>query len=282
MSKIVGIIFIVLVLLGIAGLILPAIYKARSEEELQRCKNHLRLVGTYGLFHSTMPGEPKAIEPQMFFPAGTVVNLSLDADKRMSFYVPVLTALDQGPEAGKIGTEVHHVAELMQQINVKEPWDSKTHQPIANSRVGILMCPSRLSEVHDQPAVTNYAGNGGLGLDTPALPLDIARTKAGLFRYDTQTPVDAIQDGLSNSLSLLESSNPGPWLQGGPSTVRGLNLEQMPYLGAGKQFGGNHPGIGNFSFADGSVRVLADRVSPSFFRALMTIKGGENSDDFEK
>ena len=63
----------------------------------------------------------------------------------------------------------------------------------------------------------------------------------------------------------------GPWLRGGPTTVRGLADGQ---IGLGGAFGGNHPAGGTVGFADGSVRFLTDRIEPTVFRALLTINGG--------
>jgi prepilin-type processing-associated H-X9-DG protein len=84
-------------------------------------------------------------------------------------------------------------------------------------------------------------------------------------------------DGLSNSISILESSkNLGPWIAGGPSTVRSL-FGEPPYLGVDAPFGGNHRGRGNYSFADGSARILTDQIDPAVFRAMLTIQGGETN-----
>jgi prepilin-type processing-associated H-X9-DG protein len=44
-----------------------------------------------------------------------------------------------------------------------------------------------------------------------------------------------------------------------------------------RPFGGNHRGVGNYSFADGSARVLSETIDPTLFRALLTIRGGETN-----
>lgn len=73
------------------------------------------------------------------------------------------------------------------------------------------------------------------------------------------------------------SSDLGPWLRGGPATIRPFDptAGAKPPIGAGGQFGGNHPGGGLFAFADTSVRFLTDRTSPDVLRGLFTIAGGK-------
>ncbi len=72
----------------------------------------------------------------------------------------------------------------------------------------------------------------------------------------------------------------GPWAAGGPSTVRGLDPTQ-PYIGSGRQFGGLHSGGAMAAFADGSVRLSSDRISPATFEALATIAGHEAVPDLK-
>jgi prepilin-type processing-associated H-X9-DG protein len=281
MAKMLAAIFIVLVLFIVCGVLVPAIYQARAEEQMRRCQNHLRLIGTYGMFHSCIPHQPIPKQAQDYFPAGTLVNPKLSPEERMSWYVTILGVIEQNPEASKLGATSVHVAKLLEGIDVEKPWDAPVHESIARAQVAVVICPARIPAQRDGPAPTNYVGNGGLGIDTAALPLDVAKTKAGVFRYETRTPIEVIRegDGLSNTISVLETSRSAPWLRGGPSTVRSLDTDQTPYLGVNAPFSGNHYGRGNFSMADGSVRVIADRVSPAFFRALLTIQGNENIEE---
>lgn len=284
MGRVVIILLAILAALTALGLIIPAIMRTRSDEEMRRCQNHLRQIGAFGLFHSTKPGEPLPPEAQRFFPAGTVVNAELTPSQRMSWYVLVLSALDQGPpEPGAQRKKPLQFAELMKDIDPTQSWDADTHQRLARTRLVVALCPAQAVDPSDRPAPTNYVGAAGLGVETPALGLDEAGAKAGVFRYDTPTSLDVIinGDGLSNSLSLLETAkDTGPWIQGGPTTVRSLAAPGPPYLGSGAPFSGCHRGRGNFAFADGSVRVLTDKTSPAFFRALLTIRGGEAEEEF--
>ncbi len=67
----------------------------------------------------------------------------------------------------------------------------------------------------------------------------------------------------------------GPWVAGGLATVRGLDTAELPYIGAGRQFGGLHDSGTFAAFADGSVRFISDTINPRILEALSTIAGGE-------
>jgi prepilin-type processing-associated H-X9-DG protein len=60
--------------------------------------------------------------------------------------------------------------------------------------------------------------------------------------------------------------------------VRGLDDAPgaRPLVAADGQFGGNHPAVANWAFADGSVRPLTDRVDPKVLYGLATIAGQEH------
>ena len=89
-------------------------------------------------------------------------------------------------------------------------------------------------------------------------------------------------DDCSTTLMAIETTvENGPWMAGGPPTVRGLNQAEQPYLGKGRQFGGSHRGGCMAVFADGSVRLIKDSIKPSTFEALVTIAGFEEVGAFE-
>jgi len=127
-------------------------------------------------------------------------------------------------------------------------------------------------------APTPYIGIAGLGTDAPLLPKGDPR--AGVFGYDRQTTIADIKDGLGTTMLVAESGRmSGSWLAGGPATVRGLNPDEQPYLGPGRQFGGRHRGGAMIGLADGSVRFVSESIDPKVFEALSTIAGGEKIPD---
>jgi prepilin-type processing-associated H-X9-DG protein len=269
----------VLILLGI---ILPAVQRARQDEELRRCQNHLRQIGSFAIIHSTLPGEAVPLKASTSFPSATIPNEHLTFDQRLSWYVLILSALDQGPiEAGAPAAKKKQTAftDLIREFDVKQPWNADVHLKIARTRLTQALCPAQTVPAEsDQPALCNYLGNGGIGADAPEQPLDKSGKRAGAFRYDTPTPLVTIinGDGASNTISFIETtSNLGPWIRGGPSTIRCLDLAQEPYFGARKQYSGCHVRKGNFAFADGSVRTFTDTTNPEFFRSLLTLQGGD-------
>lgn len=116
-------------------------------------------------------------------------------------------------------------------------------------------------------------------------------TRAGVFGYDRTAFAD-ITDGLSHTLLVLESARDnGPWAQGGPATVRGLDPDEAPYLGVGRPFGGTHfserlvfhprRSLGsNVALADGSVRFMHQDTAAEVLQALATIAGEEPPADW--
>ena len=155
------------------------------------------------------------------------------------------------------------------------PWGAEPNQRAARTTVPTLLCPENTPQgPPGSPALTCYVGVGGVGANAAALPA--GAPKAGAMRYDTPTPFERVTDGLGQTLLLGETrSAVGPWLRGGPATVRGLDdAPGAPALiGAGGQFGGYFPGAANFAMCDGSVRVFTGRTDPSVLRALATIAG---------
>src|SRR5262249_15130062 len=142
-------------------------------------------------------------------------------------------------------------------------------------RVSVLSCPAGPDrDVRGRPSSTSYVGIAGLGPDAPRLPVNDPR--AGIFGYDRHTRPADIKDGASTTMMIAEAASAnGPWTAGGPATVRGLDPARRPYIGPGRQFGGNHVGGAMVMFADGSVRFVGELVDPKVFEALSTIAGGE-------
>ena len=282
MRRVVLICLLLFAVLMALGIILPAVQRARVDEEMRRCQNHLRQIGSFAIIHSTLPGEPVPLKAHTFFPSATIPNADLAFDQRLSWYVLILGALEQGPvEPGKPPPKKAPTpfAELMKHIDVKQPWNAPRHTQISRTLLTQAHCPAqKLATAADQPALCNYLGNGGIGADAPALPLDKAGIRAGAFRYDTPTPLQAFVDGdgASNTISFIETAvDLGPWMQGGPATIRCLDAEKVPYLGLGRRYSGCHLRKGNFAFADGSVRVFSDSTNAEFFRSLLTVNGAD-------
>jgi prepilin-type processing-associated H-X9-DG protein len=279
-------VLLVLVLLVLAGAVLPFVLQSRAKSDRIACENHLRLLGLYGVRHASPPGQGLPARPRDELPPGTFPNPSLPPDQRMSWYVYTLNVLNEGPPTPD-STVKHHrpvgLGDLLAKFDATGRWDSEGNAPLASYRLAAAICPAQVREYPaGSPVPTNYIAAGGLGADTPAKPLDEAGPLAGAYRYDGVTPDSAIKDGLSTTAQLVETSTDlGPWLRGGPSTLRGLDVAATPYLGPGRPFGGCHPGGGYVAMADGSVRFVKETVDPIVLRAMLTIAGGPAESNFD-
>jgi hypothetical protein len=241
-----------------------------------QCANNLKQIAL-GLHNYADTYIPAKSPLEQGLPAGTVCLADLPPERRLSWCVELLPFVEQD--------------KLFRGFDRQAGWDAPINIPAAHTPLKVFTCPDWGRDAEpDPPFLTAYLGVAGLGADAASLPA--GERKAGVFGYDRRTPLSAIEDGTSNTLLILESARDnGPWARGGPSTVRGLDPSESPYLGAGRQFGGTHfaentifgrgKPIGcNAALADGSVRFLYESVAPDILEALATIAGrdvvGEN------
>jgi prepilin-type processing-associated H-X9-DG protein len=279
----------VLVLVGIVvtGLALPIIMRARASSERTNCQNHLRQLGLDGVRHAATPGLPLPLTPQHELPPGTFLNPTLKPDERMSWYVYTLNMLDQGmpnddPKAKK-KAPLRGLGNALGHFEARNKWDEGRNAELARFKLTTALCPSQVPTFADGAWITsNYIAVGGLGANTPALDLADAGALAGVYRYDGPTPDKAIKDGLQQTAQFIETNvQLGPWLQGGPATLRGLDTKDTPYLGVGRPFGGCHAGGTYVAMADGSVQFVRDTIAPAVFRAMWTIAGAQEAESFD-
>jgi hypothetical protein len=238
-----------------------------------QCANNLKQFGL-GLhnYADTSTTGQALVGQSRRLPAGTIPNAALPPEQRLSWFVDVLPFVEQ--------------TNLYRQFNREKGWADPANEPAARTPLKIMHCPDWGRETTPNPPyLTAYLGVAGLSADAASLPANDRR--AGVFGTDRRTSLDAIGDGMSNTLMILESAQDnGPWAQGGPATVRGLVPEEQPYLGTGRPFGGTHfsensvfgrgKSVGcNAGFADGSLRFLSEGIAPSVLEALATTAGGE-------
>jgi prepilin-type processing-associated H-X9-DG protein len=261
--------WVIISLVGLAlfiglGLLLTLIPKLRKNAADVACKNNLREVGLFAALNADPNADRSKVSTQI--PAGTIVNPALPWDQRLSWYVSALPGFNQ---------QRQNVDALLAGIDRDQPWFVEKNHPAAKTRLVALLCPGNPPEIAaDGPAPTCYVGIGGRGRDAAALPPHDPR--AGCYRYDAPTPFATITDGLSQTLLLGERSGDlGPWLQGGPASVRGLDdaPDAARLQGPGGQFGGNHPDGANWCLADGSVRFFTDKTDPRVLYGMATIAG---------
>lgn len=255
--------FVLLALLAV-GLFLTYLPKARLNANMAASRNNLRELSLFAAHHSAPDKSPKRDTSKLpsEIPAGTIYLPNVPPEDRLSWAVGVLPGIDQR----KQNTE-----ELLKSIARDQPWSADPNQRAGRARVAALICPENPPPGTN---VTSYVGIGGVGADAAALPLGAPRS--GAFRYDGPTPFVQIADGLSQSLLFGETRAAlGPWLRGGPGTVRGFDpADGAPAL-VGAQFGGYFPTGANFAFCDGSVRTFSPRTTPKVLLNFATIAGKE-------
>jgi len=258
----------VLVIAGVLGVLfclaIVWIGTLRESSRRQVCLNNLRHLAEGLLQYAQAPGA---------FPYATVINEKLPPEQRLSWYV------------GHWSFVGDNQAELL--VDLQKPWDAQENlQPRIRFREGDnptemveralgpvawFRCPSNREESPaDMPNFTSYVGIAGLGEDAASLPPGDPR--GGIWGYDRQTRLKQISGRGETTMLLAETAlDNGPWTAGGRPTVRGVDPEQVPCLGPGRQFGGNHPAGGNVASADGGARFLSNVIDPGVFAHMATI-----------
>ena len=160
-------------------------------------------MGLLGVRHAAAPGKALPDKPRDELPPGTFLNPILPPDQRMSWLVYTLPLLNDGlpsPEPQAPRRRPLGLDDLLKGFDSAGAWNSENNQALANYRLSAAICPAQVRPYPaGQPVPTNYIACGGLGIDTPAKPLDEAGPLAGAYRYDSATPNSAIKDGLQNT-----------------------------------------------------------------------------------
>lgn len=214
------------------------------------------------------------------FPAGTFVNPKLPAPRRLSWFTVIVNTLEQGARLQLDWSKSWDSGEnLPPKFLIYHPEDVRPPYTVSANEISFLRCPAHPPPpLLTGPIASDYVGIGGLGVDSPTLPL--SHPRAGVFGYDRTTRISDIKDGISTTMMIAETAEArGPWTAGGTASVRGLDPSRQPYIGKNRQFGGIHRGGGMVAFADGSVRFIRDSVDPKVFEAISTIAGGEPAPD---
>lgn len=271
MNRIIGVgVLAMFTLIGV-GLFITWVARNRATQDRVYCTNNLRQLAQFAAIHNEPPDGADPAAVPISVPPGTVLNPQLSPDERLAWTAPALLTFNQ---------RVQDTEAVFRSIDMAATWDADANRPAATTRIMTLVCTANLPErAAAEFWPTQYVGTAGVGPDAATYGLGPpVPPNAGCWRYDGPTPFAAITDGLSSTLLFAETDHElGPWLAGGTDTVRGFDVVPgaPPAIGVGGQFGGNHPGGGNFALADGSVRWLSDATNADVFRGLVTIAGGD-------
>ena len=240
--------------LGVAAIVILNVTATSRRVE---CVNNLRQIGI---------ALNKCADAQDFYPAATVPSKFLPPDRRLSWLADAL------PLLGEEGTPAsERYMQLASELARDRAWDDPANAKLARMRFRVFVCPARPD---GPPGTTHYVGIAGLGLDAADLKREDAR--AGMFGHDRGVRRDEVTAGISFTMMVIETGEGnGSWLEGGPSTVRGVDPRREQYLGPERPFGGLHLGNTNVLWVDGSVRPMTDTTPGGIFRAHATIRRSE-------
>lgn len=245
----------------ILGSIAMILLYLQEKSHVAACANNLRQIGEAVQDYSN--------HNDHFFPPATVPNPVLPPPQRLSWQAAILPYLSVGGAAGKkAGTPGKKRAV---EIDFHEAWDAAANAGLRRN-VTPFLCPAFAHELGpDQVGWTAYVGIAGLGADAATLPRSDAR--AGFFGYDRLLRAADISTRMDATLSAIETTRAnGPWPAGGPPTVRGVPLEEDRYIGEEAAFGGLHRPGANVLWADGSVRLVTEKIDPELFRSAARIR----------
>ena len=229
-----------------------AAFLVKESSDRSQCKNNLMQIGLALWNYDSAYGN---------FPPGTMVNSALPPEKRLSWLVSILPFLEGG------GPWL---------FDYDKAWDKGRNRLVMrgekfSDRIHLtedkrlFRCPAGHPSVDSAgQGLSNYVAIAGLGADVP--DLQTSNRRAGVFGYERTTTRDQIKDGLSSTMSVIETSiGIGPWKAGGPAGVRGVDPTRQPYIARNGQFGGTHRGGCMVLFADGSARFVRDTIDPTVF-----------------
>jgi prepilin-type processing-associated H-X9-DG protein len=248
--------------LGTAGVVLATLAfvwvvlaSFRQTADRVACANNLRQLGL---------GVSLYTDRQKVFPPATFPTHDFDPEKRTSWIALILDYVDVHPEKDR------RYADLQGRLALAQPWDVPPNREVSHLVLPFCICPAHPAS-DDLVGRTDYVGLSGLGIDAATYSEKNARI--GAFGYDRLLrPVD-VTAGLAFTLQATETAQDnGPWLAGGPSTVRGIDPDVDDYIGENRSFGGFHPGGMNALWMDGHVDFLREHLEPEVLREQVRVR----------
>jgi len=148
-------------------------------------------------------------------------------------------------------------SELFDQIRLDEPWDSDYNRQFHDRAPSVYRCPSAKGDITGMTSYSVVVGKESYS-DEP----------------DAEQDFSDIEDGLSNTIFLVERKTPVCWMDPTQEITfeeacKGINV-------SADGLGSNHSGGINVCMFDGAVQFISkNTVDWDTLRALLTWSGGE-------
>ena len=286
---------VIAIIAVLVGLLLPAVQKMRESANRLKCTNNLKQLGLACILHAESTGAyPQGGAPDWkakgyTSPGYDTSNGGMRNKNMWSWIAIVLPNIEQGNLAEQGGVPTANIGA----------------SGIADKVFPILLCPSAPSRVQTSLhtvgiwgpqlyGLTDYAAaqsdKWGFGpyATGPVSSHDGNRVGGGIIWPDgvkKPTRIENVSDGTSNTILLGERKTKGMWAQSNEpvaSSAIPINAPIPNPLPAGHQswwyswaFGSGHSHGSNFTFADGSVRLIRNTVPITILKNLTTFDGGE-------
>jgi prepilin-type N-terminal cleavage/methylation domain-containing protein/prepilin-type processing-associated H-X9-DG protein len=298
---------VVIAIIGILiALLLPAVQAVREAARRMQCANNLKQLGLAAHQYSVMFGHYPA---GYLGPRPEAPTPPFNGFQWSSSLAALLPELEQQSLCDLLDAEkVSAHGSLFDALQVGPSYwssDRPSAWTYAQSKLAVFTCPSDSSDKDDTFVVvhffyddsqvtcdmqgalfeggrgnvlgrTNYLGAAGEVGVSGNLPCDFW---LGIFTNRSRVTPAAVEDGLSNTMLFGE-------VMGGRN-----NTDKKTYgfswIGCGafgsawgigqdlwSQFGSSHPGVANFSAADGSVRTVSYQIDPEMLRRFSAIHDG--------
>lgn len=259
---------VVIAIIGVlVGLLLPAVQAAREAARRMSCQNNLAQLG---LASHNFEFSHEHLAAGVINPDGPI--RSEPVGQHVSFLVQLLRYIEQQGIADNFDIDAGTYA--------------AKNAPARQQIIGTLICPSygRSTNEDQSAGLSNYAGCH----HHEEVPIDA--DNSGLLFLNSRIRYGEIYDGSSNTIligEILPFVNSLGWASGTRATLRNTghlinahrprsgrySVEELELPPGADQlwvggFGSNHPGGGQFCFADGSVRFISESMDPDLYANL--------------
>ena len=254
---------VVIAIIGVlVGLLLPAVQAAREAARRCSCSNNMMQIG---LATHNFEFAFERLPSGSINPTGPIVNEP--EGQHVGYLVQLLPYIEQQGVADKFDIS----------LGTYDP----ANAPARRNTISSFLCPSFPygTNQDETSGLTNFAGCHH------HVESAIDEDNKGLLFLNSRVRYGDMTDGSSHTIlvgEMIPDVNGLGWASGTRASLRNTGffgrrdrpgmqeegLDEEPDENAVGGFGSYHQGGGNFVFADGSVRFLAESIEPELFQNL--------------